>query len=117
MYFGYSVVMKATPDDELLARWREEMKSDSFPLETSPAFYERVQQLRELADFYERALIRHLHFERGLTWREVAEAVDANLGSRQASHAKWRRLVAPDRRPAGAPGRGGRKAPRLPDRG
>ncbi len=99
--------MKATPDDDLLIRWREEMKTHSFPVDTAPAFYERVQQLRELADYYELALIRYLKYDQGLTWAEVAEAVAANLSNRQAAHAKWKRLIDSERRHAGSPGRGG----------
>lgn len=57
-----------------------------------------------MADFYERSLLRHLYYERGLNWREIAEVIDANLGSRQAARQKWQRLVADERRQPGGPG-------------
>lgn len=89
-------------DDALLAEWQNDGKQ----VQHAADWYERVQQMRKRADYYERALIRHLHFEQGLTWREVAEIVNANLTSRQAAQQKWRRLVADERRTPGGPVRG-----------
>lgn len=77
---------------------------------TGPAvWYALVQELRRVADAAERDLVRHLRAE-GLTWAQVAAAVDAQLSSRQAAHAKWRRLVDPRRRTTtGDMRRGGRR--------
>jgi hypothetical protein len=89
----------------------ERAKAGKFDASMAPRFYRRVQALRRLADYYERALIRHLKYEQGMTWQQVADAVDANLGSRQAAQGKWKRLLDDNRRTPGGPGRGG--APRL----
>jgi hypothetical protein len=72
-------------------------------LDDSPAiWYALAQELRRLADFHERNLIRHLKYERGLTWQQVADAVDSGLSSRQAAQARWSRLIEPGRgTPAG----------------
>jgi hypothetical protein len=82
------------------------------PDEEAPAiWYSFVQEMRRQADFYERELIRYLRWERDpdepMTWAAIAETVEANLSSRQAAHAKWKRLVDGDRRAAGSAGRGG----------
>lgn len=73
-------------------------------VEDSPAvWYALVQELRRLADYHERNLIRRLKYERGLTWQQVADAVDAGLSSRQAAQARWSRLIEPSRgQPAGS---------------
>ena len=70
-------------------------------------WYALVQRLRQSADYYERGLIRQLKHGQGMTWAAVAEAVDANLNSRQAAYMKWKRLLDGDRREAGSAGRGG----------
>lgn len=84
------------------------------------AWYALVQEMRRLADYYERDLIRRLRSD-GLTWAKVAEAVQAQLGSRQAAQAKWKRLIDPGRRTTtGDMQRGGRKkqvGPPADDRG
>lgn len=68
----------------------------------------RVQQMREQADYYERGLIRYLKYDLGLTWGQVAETVNANLNSRQAAQAKWKRLLNEHgTRQYGGAGRGG----------
>jgi hypothetical protein len=72
------------------------------------AWYALVQEMRRLADYYERDLIRTLRAG-GMTWKEVADAVQAQLSSRQAAQAKWKRLVDPTRRTTnGNMRRGGR---------
>jgi hypothetical protein len=72
------------------------------------AWYAMVQELRRLADYYERDLIRKLRAD-GLTWAQVADAVQAQLSSRQAAQAKWKRLLDPGRRTTtGDMRRGGR---------
>jgi hypothetical protein len=63
----------------------------------SPALaFAAIQALRAQADRYERDLIRSLRWDaKGnvlRTWAEVAELVDAGLGSRQAAHQRWGRL-------------------------
>jgi hypothetical protein len=46
-----------------------------------------------------------------MTWAQVADAVQAQLSSRQAAQAKWKRLVDPGRRiTTGDMRRGGRRA-------
>lgn len=72
------------------------------------AWYAMVGELRRLADYYERDLIRQLRSD-GLTWAQVADAVQAQLNSRQAAQAKWKRLIDPNRRvTTGNMQRGGR---------
>ncbi len=72
------------------------------------AWYAMVQELRRLADYYERDLIRQLRSD-GMTWAQVADAVQAQLNSRQAAQAKWKRLIDPNRRvTTGDMQRGGR---------
>jgi hypothetical protein len=73
------------------------------------AWYAMVQELRRLADYYERDLIRQLRSD-GMTWAQVADAVQAQLNSRQAAQAKWKRLIDPGRRiTTGNMQRGGRR--------
>jgi hypothetical protein len=73
------------------------------------AWYAMVQELRRLADYYERDLIRQLRSD-GMTWAQVADAVQAQLNSRQAAQAKWKRLIDPNRRvTTGDMQRGGRR--------
>jgi hypothetical protein len=74
--------------------------------------YAQIQELRQLADKYERDLIRSLRWDSSggvvRTWAQVAEVVRADLGSRQAAHARWGALKSPTRgtatqgRPRGA---------------
>jgi hypothetical protein len=74
--------------------------------------------MRRLADYYERDLIRKLRSD-GMTWAQVADAVQAQLSSRQAAQGKWKRLVDPGRRTTtGNMRRGGRrKQENSPDQG
>jgi hypothetical protein len=73
------------------------------------AWYALVQEMRRQADYYERDLIRKLRLD-GLTWAQVADAVQAQLSSRQAAQAKWKRLIDPGRRTTtGDMQRGGRR--------
>jgi hypothetical protein len=45
-----------------------------------------------------------------MTWAQVADAVQAQLSSRQAAQAKWKRLIDPNRRvTTGNMQRGGRR--------
>ncbi|MHA6794604.1 hypothetical protein ACVGVM_14010 [Pseudonocardia bannensis] len=72
-------------------------------------WYALVQEMRRLADYYERDLIRQLRKD-GMTWAQVAETVQAQLGSRQAAQGKWKRLIDPGRRTTtGDMQRGGRR--------
>lgn len=98
----------ATPfDDPLLRQWHDA----DLQQEHAAEWYGRVQEMRNMADYYERSLIRYLKYTVGLTWQQIAEVVNANLSSRQAAQAKWRRLAPlpdqPERRRAGSSGRGG----------
>jgi hypothetical protein len=77
--------------------------------DAAAAWYAVVQEMRRQADYYERALIRKLRQD-GMTWAQVADAVQAQLSSRQAAQAKWKRLVDPGRRTTtGDMRRGGRR--------
>ena len=85
-------------------------RSGSGPLtgDAAAAWYALVHEMRRLADYYERDLIRKLRAD-GMTWAQVADAVQAQLSSRQAAQAKWKRLVDPGRRiTTGDMRRGGR---------
>lgn len=94
---------------EQLDRLKELAAAEALPRSGIAVWYALVQELRRLADYYERDLIRRLRAE-GLTWAQVADAVDAQLGSRQAAHAKWKRLIDPGRRTTtGDMRRGGRR--------
>lgn len=100
-------------DDPVLRQW----KDDNALAHHAAEAYARVQELRNKADYYETALLRYLKHEMGLTWGQVAEVVNANLGSRQAARQKWQRLVSDDeyghrRRKAGSPGSWPRGKPR-----
>src|ERR1700754_1483625 len=76
--------------------------------DAAATWYAMVQEMRRLADYYERDLIRGLRAD-GLTWAQVADAVQAQLSSRQAAQAKWKRLLDPGRRTTtGDMRRGGR---------
>lgn len=92
-------------DDPLLREWQDNNEQ----LARANVWYQRVQEMRQMADYYERSLLRDLYHERGMNWREIAEVINANLDSRQAARQKWLRLVSDDeyghrRRDAGAPG-------------
>jgi hypothetical protein len=77
--------------------------------------YAQIQELRRLADKYERDLIRSLRWDADgeviRTWQEVAKVVDAQLGSRQAAHARWGRLKSPARRTTTGDNRRGHARP------
>ncbi|WP_028931322.1 hypothetical protein [Pseudonocardia asaccharolytica] len=94
---------------EQLDRLKELAKAGELPRRGPAAWYALVHEMRRLADYYERDLIRGLRAD-GMTWRQVAEAVEAQLSSRQAAHAKWKRLIDPRRRiTTGDMQRGGRR--------
>lgn len=103
-------------DDSIIGQLdmlKERSKEGALTHDASAAWYALVQELRRLADYYERDLIRKLRAD-GLTWAKVAEAVEAQLSSRQAAQAKWKRLIDPGRRTTtGNMRRGGRK-PQTP---
>ncbi len=92
----------------LIARAR----AGELPEADAPAAYAAIQALRALADRYERDLIRSLRWDHAgnviRTWAQVADAVEAQLGSRQAAHARWGRLKSPARgtAPKGRPRQG-----------
>jgi hypothetical protein len=77
-------------------------KAGTLPANQVAATFAAIQALRAQADRYERDLIRSLRWDAAgnvvRTWAEVAEVVDAQLGSRQAAHARWGRLKSPTRR-------------------
>ncbi|RTL68567.1 MAG: hypothetical protein EKK42_10455 [Pseudonocardiaceae bacterium] len=93
---------------EQLDRLKELAAKDALPHSGIAVWYALVQEMRRLADYYERDLIRGLRSD-GMTWAQVAHAVEAQLSSRQAAHAKWKRLIDPGRRTTtGDMRRGGR---------
>ncbi|MFR9807367.1 hypothetical protein ACL02T_34505 [Pseudonocardia sp. RS010] len=64
----------------------------------APAMLALCERLRVFADKHERDLLRHLKYDQGMTWQQIAEAVEGQLGGRQAAQKRWSRLVDPDRR-------------------
>jgi hypothetical protein len=103
--------MIARPDRSItgrLDRLKEVSKDGGLTRDAAAAWYALVGEMRRLADYYERDLIRRLRAD-GLTWAQVADAVQAQLSSRQAAQAKWKRLLDPGRRTTtGNMRRGGR---------
>lgn len=101
--------------DAVVSALRDLAERGALPTEeAAPIWYALIQELRNQADGHERALIRHLRHDQGKTWAQVAEAVDGNLGSRQAAFMKWKRLLDHNRRAAGDTGRGGRRGAPAP---
>src|SRR4051812_7040379 len=98
--------------DELIARAKAGTLADG----EAAAAYAAIQALRAQADRYERDLIRSLRWDAVgrvvRTWAEVAEVVEAQLGSRQAAHARWGRLKSPVRRTTTGDSRRGAARPR-----
>ena len=91
-----------------LDRLKEVSADGGLTRDAAAAWYALVGEMRRLADYYERDLIRRLRAD-GLTWAQVADAVQAQLSSRQAAQAKWKRLLDPGRRTTtGDMRRGGR---------
>ena len=103
--------MIARPDRSItgrLDRLKEVSADGGLTRDAAAAWYALVGEMRRLADYYERDLIRRLRAD-GLTWAQVADAVQAQLSSRQAAQAKWKRLLDPGRRTtSGDMRRGGR---------
>lgn len=63
------------------------------------ATFRLIEELRSAADEHERALLRHLKWGgEGMTWEEVSEAVDGQLGGRAAMQKRWSRLTSRSRR-------------------
>lgn len=101
----------ARPDRSITARLdrlKELTAGGGVTRDAAAAWYTLCQEMRRQADYYERDLIRRLRSD-GLTWAQVADAVQAQLGSRQAAQGKWKRLIDPGRRTTnGDMRRGGR---------
>src|ERR671920_1948987 len=110
----------ARPDPSItgrLDRLKEVSKDGGLTRDAAAAWYALVGEMRRLADYYERDLIRKLRAD-GLTWAQVADAVQAQLSSRQAAQAKWKRLIDPNRRvTTGNMQRGGRRKGTAAPRG
>jgi hypothetical protein len=88
---------------------KQRSKEGPLTRDAAAAWYAIVHEMRRVADKYERDLIRKLRAD-GLTWAQVADAVQAQLSSRQAAQAKWKRLIDPGRRvTTGDMQRGGRR--------
>jgi hypothetical protein len=89
--------------------FKEQAAAGGLTRDGAAAWYALVGEMRRQADYYERDLIRRLRSD-GLTWAKVADAVQAQLSSRQAAQAKWKRLIDPGRRTTtGNMQRGGRR--------
>lgn len=107
-----AVAKKRTSIPEQLAEMKQRAADGVLTHDGAAAWYALVQEMRRLADSYERDLIRTLRSD-GLTWKQVADAVQAQMSSRQAAQGKWKRLIDPTRRTTnGNMRRGGR--PRQP---
>ncbi len=91
-----------SPTADRLLTLIERAKAGQLRQDEAAEAYALIGQLRWLADKYERDLIRSLRWDKDgnavRTWAEVADAVHAQLGSRQAAHARWGRLKSPARR-------------------
>jgi uncharacterized membrane-anchored protein YjiN (DUF445 family) len=96
--------------------WLKEQSAEGgVTRDAAAAWYAMVHEMRRQADYYERDLIRRLRSD-GLTWAQVADAVQAQLSSRQAAQAKWKRLIDPGRRiTTGDMQRGGRRKQTGPE--
>ena len=111
--------MIARPDPSItgrLDRMKELSAEGALTRDAAAAWYALVQEMRRLADYYERDLIRRLRSD-GLTWAQVADAVQAQLSSRQAAQAKWKRLIDPGRRTTTGNMRRGGRPRQTPERG
>ncbi len=99
-----------------LATLIERVKAGTLPADQVAVMFAAIQQLHVQADRFERDLIRSLRWDKAgnviRTWAEVAELVDAQLGSRQAAHARWGRLKSPARRTTTGDSRRGAAQPR-----
>lgn len=108
--------MIARPDRTVtgrLDRLKEVSADGGLTRDAAAAWYAIVGEMRRLADYYERDLIRRLRAD-GLTWAQVADAVQAQLSSRQAAQAKWKRLLDPGRRTTTGDMRRGGRPRQLP---
>lgn len=104
-----SVVRRERSIVEQLDRLKTRAAEGPLTHDAAAAWYALVGEMRRLADYYERDLIRKLRSD-GMTWAQVAEAVQAQLSSRQAAQGKWKRLIDPGRRTTtGDMRRGGRR--------
>lgn len=87
---------------EYLDAFRKRVNNDEdyeFTDGEAAALFRMCEEMRAAADFYERDLLRTLKWGgEGLTWQAVAEAVDGQLGGRQAMQKRWNRLTAATRR-------------------
>src|SRR3954463_9219540 len=114
----YSWFMSDFASNEI-ERVIDQLKAGSLPGGDAPAAYAAIQALHAQADRLERDLIRALRWDKDgtvvRTWAEVAEAVRAQLGSRQAAHARWGRLKSPARRTTSGDARRGAARPRQHD--
>ncbi len=105
-----------SPAPDRLDALIERAKAGTLRPDEAAEAYSLIGQMRWLADKYERDLIRSLRWDADgnavRTWAEVAEAVQAQLGSRQAAHARWGRLKSPARRTTTGDNRRGAAQPR-----
>lgn len=79
--------------DELHHETKDARPESFLPAERYAAWFALCQELRRLADYHERNLIRHLKYTEDYTWADVAEATQAKLNSRQAAQQRWSRLI------------------------
>jgi len=104
-----AIARKRQSITEQLDELKERARLGDLTHDGAAAWYALCQEMRRMADYYERDLIRKLRSD-GLTWAKVADAVQAQLSSRQAAQGKWKRLIDPTRRTTnGNMRRGGRQ--------
>jgi hypothetical protein len=111
-----AIARKRTSLPEQLEEMKTRAAEGVLTRDAAAAWYALVQEMRRLADAYERDLIRTLRSD-GLTWQQVADAVQAQMSSRQAAQAKWKRLIDPTRRTTNGNMRRGGRPPREPGSG
>lgn len=76
-----------------LDAFKQQAERNELTDEDARVWYELVTDVRMQADYYERALIRHLKYGWRLKWRQVAEVV--GVTTRQAAFQRWRRMIGP----------------------
>src|ERR1700712_586128 len=84
-------ITKDRSPQALLEELKERSAGGPITGDAAAAWYALVHEMRRLADYYERDLIRKLRAD-GMTWAQVADAVQAQLSSREAAQAQWKRM-------------------------
>ena len=108
-----AIARKRTSIPEQLEDMKSRAADGVLTRDAAAAWYALVQEMHRLADASERDLIRTLRAD-GMTWQQVADAVQAQMSSRQAAQAKWKRLIDPARRTTNGNMRRGGRPPQAP---